>query len=131
MPTNKTEKRRDGFFIASEAKGHRSREQDILITGQNLEAGAALGKITASSKVTLWNLGAGDGSEVFYGYLFPTIDATNEDKDVATLVRDCELNEDDLNYFSGTELAAAKAAAEVEGIILRASGLTQTLADQQ
>lgn len=130
MPTVLTEKRRDGFFIAHEANGHRSREQEILITGQDLEAGTTVGKITASGKLTLWDLAAVDGSETLYGILYPTIDATAADKDVVAIVRDAEVNEDDLTYNSGTELAAGPAALEALGIIVRATGLTQDLADQ-
>jgi len=130
MPTNKTEKYKDGFFIAHEANGSRSREADILITGQNVEAGLAVGKITGSSKITAWNLAAGDGSEVLYGFIYHTKDATLADANVVTLVRDCELEEDSVSYLGAPEIAAGKAAAEALGIILRPSGVTSTLAEQ-
>lgn len=134
MATNLTEKRRAGFFIASEATGHRSREQEILITGENLEAGSIVGKITASSKLIEYDPGAGDGSEDVYGVLIPTINATAEDKDVVALVRDCEVDEDDLTWFSGAsapQIATGIAELKALGIIARPSGVTQTLADQQ
>jgi len=36
-------------FLVSEAPGHRSREPDTLISGQNLQAGTVLGRITKGS----------------------------------------------------------------------------------
>lgn len=51
-----------------------------LISGQNLAAGAVLGRITASGKLTLCNSGAGDGSNVPVGILCEAVDASGGDK---------------------------------------------------
>lgn len=133
MPTNLIEKRNDGFFIASEANNTRSREEEILVLGQNLEAGTVLGKITASGKVTTYDPGAADGSESVYGVLYHTRDATAADENVVAIVRDAEVNLDDLTWFSGAtqpQIDTGVAELAALGIIARPAGEVSDLADQ-
>ena len=57
-----------------------SRDNIILITGQNLAAGTVLGRITASGKHTILAPAAADGSEVAAGVLLVDTDATAGDR---------------------------------------------------
>lgn len=114
MPTNLTEKRRRGFFIAHEANGTISRETVTLIAGQNLEAGSVLGKITASDKYTLLAPGAGDGSEVADAILWDTVDATLADKTVVIIFRIAEVTQEALNYGGATAPQIVTARAQLK-----------------
>ncbi|MDY0882300.1 head decoration protein [Dongia soli] len=49
MPQVIKEGRYTGEFIVSEANGHRSREQVVLLAGENLEAGSVLGRTLAGA----------------------------------------------------------------------------------
>lgn len=60
--------------------------QATLITGQNLNRGAVLGKITASGKLKLSLSAAVDGSQDVYAILAEDMDATSEDKTVTIYV---------------------------------------------
>ena len=112
-----TESRHPGEHIVSEANGTLSREQGVLITGQNLVAGAVLGQITASGKYTELDPAGADGSEVAAGVLYAATDATDADQDCVVNVRNCEVAADALTWPTGitgpeqtqaeTELAAA------------------------
>ena len=114
MATNLTEKRRRGFFIAHEANGTISRETVTLISGQDLEAGSVLGKITASSKYTLMVPGAGDGSEVAAAILWDTVDASLADKTVVITFRHAEVTQAALNYGAATAPQIVTARAELK-----------------
>ena len=114
MATNLTEKRRRGFFIAHEANGTISRETVTLISGQDLEAGSVLGKITASSKYTLMVPGAGDGSEVADAILWDTVDASLADKTVVIIFRHAEVTQAALNYGAATAPQIVTARAELK-----------------
>lgn len=98
MATNLTEKRRRGFFIAHEANGTISRKTATLISGQDLEAGTVLGLITASSKYTVLNPAAADGSEVADAILWDTVDASAGDKTVVVIDKHAEVTQAALNY---------------------------------
>jgi hypothetical protein len=111
-----------GEFILSEANGHRSRENATLITGQNLGAGAVLGKITATGKYTGYDNGAGDGSQAAAGILYAAVDATNADMDCVVIVRHAEVIGDALDFdagMSGADQTAATADLLALGIIVR------------
>jgi hypothetical protein len=66
--TTLTEKLHSGGFLISEASGHRSRDNKVLITGQNLLAATVLGLISVGSASQAF---AGTGNGVL------TMDATN------------------------------------------------------
>lgn len=111
-------------FLVSEANGYRSREQVVIVTGQNLAGGAVVGKITASGKYAVYNNAAVDGTQTAAGILMYAKDATAADKAGVIIARDAEVNEGELVYAAGTS-AGDKTAAKVElvaaGIIVRAN----------
>lgn len=115
------EHKRAGEFIFSEANGRRSREVGTLISGQNLGVGRILGKITASGKYTAVAPAAGDGSESAAGVLFDATDASAADKSCIVLVRDCELNESELDFGSlnSGQKTTAKAQLAALGVLVR------------
>ena len=114
MATNLTEKRRRGFFIAHEANGTISRETVTLISGQDLEAGSVLGKITASGKYTILAPAAGDGSEVADAILWDTVDASAGDKTVVVIFRHAEVTQAALNYGAADAGEIVIARAELK-----------------
>lgn len=120
--TTLTEGRHTGEHIISEANGTRSREVVTLISGQNLQPGTVLGKITASGKYTLLAPAAEDGSEVAAAVLFAAVDATAADKAAVVNARDTEVQGACLTWPSGIS-AGEKTAATVElkalGIVIR------------
>jgi hypothetical protein len=94
----KTEPVHDGEFLISEANGHQSREEITVVSGQNLVAGAVVGKITATGKYKIYDDGAVDGSEAAAGVLFGAVDAGAADKKGVIIERDAEVNGDLLNW---------------------------------
>lgn len=107
----------DGGFIVSEL-GTYSREIITIVSGQNLQAGAVLGKITASGKYTAYDNGASDGEEAAAGVLFGDIDATDGDVEGTGFLRGPgELHEGRLVFDSGQD-GAAIAAGKVDLVAL-------------
>jgi hypothetical protein len=53
-----------GEFVVSEGNGRISRETITVLAGENLQAAAVLGKVTASGKYKALDPAAVDGSEV-------------------------------------------------------------------
>ena len=116
------ETRGGGFHMVSEANGHRSREEIIVESGENLKVGTVLGKITASETYAQVDLAASDGSEVAAGILFHDVDATDADKEGAAHVRDCEVMGDELIYPDGADandIATINGQLADLGIIVR------------
>lgn len=133
MPTNLTESRKAGFGLASEANGNRSREAAVLENGQDLEPGAVLGQVTGSGEYKEYDPGNGDGSETAVAVLFSRGDASAGAIDVTIIARDAEYNADALSWFSGAsagEITTGRAELEAVGIVVRDTGVTATLADQ-
>jgi hypothetical protein len=87
-----TEGTRAGEAIISEANGTRSRGEITVLSGQNLVAGAVIGKVTASGKYKVYTVGAADGSENAVAILFDAVDATSADTTGVILARDMEAN---------------------------------------
>jgi hypothetical protein len=111
-----------GHFIAGESNFWRSRQHEVLITGQNLVAGTVLGRITASGKLTILAPGASDGSQNAVGVLFDDTDATAEDKRVVLLARDFEADGAVLTWPAGItspQKVTATAAMLALGIVIR------------
>ena len=117
-----TEGQRAGEFIVSESNGTRSRETVTVITGQNLKAGAVVGKITASGKYTELDTAAATGEEAAAAILYGNCDATDADKTAVVITRDAEVNGNELVWPDGI-LTADKNTAIAElkalGIIVR------------
>ncbi len=70
-----------------------SHDAGVLIAGQNLAAGAVLGRITASGKLTLLAPAASDGSQIAVGLLPRPGDATTGDLGATFIARAAEVNE--------------------------------------
>jgi len=87
-----------------------SREQAVLVSGQNLLNGAVVGKITASGKLKFYDNGAVDGSEVAYGVLAADCNATSADKACAVIVRDAICAKTKLVFDAGQNQAGKDAA---------------------
>ena len=60
--TTLTESPHAAGFLLSEAEGHRSRDNGVLISGQNLQAGAVLGKIFRGAATTSGAGNTGNGT---------------------------------------------------------------------
>lgn len=84
-----------------------------LIAGQDLVAGAVLGKITASGKLQLCDSTAADGSEAPFAILLEDSDATAADLEVPILLAGV-VNEGALS-FGGTDTADTDRAALRDG----------------
>ena len=122
MPPVQTEGPHAGEFIVSEANGSRSREKGILGVGNNLKAGAVLGKLTSGGDYAEYDNGASDGSQTAVAILYDDVDATAADAECVVIARDAEVNKSELQFESG-QSAGDKAAAYVDlaavGIIAR------------
>lgn len=116
-----TEGRHAGEFLISEAPGTRSRENVTIVSGQNLGAGAVLGKITSGGKYTALNQGAGDGSQTAAGVLIHATDASDGDVAAAIIARDAEVNGNCLDWGaeSPTEITTGITELETLGIRVR------------
>lgn len=116
-----TEGLHDGSFIMSEAAGKRSRENVVLVSGQNLKGGAVLGKITSGGKYTAIDQAAGDGSQAAVAILINAVDATDGDQPAAIIARDAEVNFYQLDWGSqsATEEATGVTELAAVGIICR------------
>jgi hypothetical protein len=117
-----TEGKYAGEFIASEANGSRSREVETILAGQTLVAAQIVGKETASGKFAAFNQDAVDGTEAAAGISFANYDASAGDLEGVIIVRDAEVNGNDLLWpadIDAAEQLAAEAALAALGIIVR------------
>lgn len=107
----KTEPRRVGDFLLSEANGTQSRENIVLALGTHLP-GTVLGKITAAGadqgKYVALNPAASDGSEDAAAILYGHADGT--DIPGVGFVRLCEVRADMLVWPAGISDANKTAA---------------------
>ncbi len=120
--TTLTEGTHAGEFLVSEGNGWQSRDSIVVISGQNLAAGAVLGQITASKKYTLHNSSASDGSEAAIAILFEAVDASAGDANGVGIARLAEVNGDEITWKSGISVANKTAGIEslkAAGIIVR------------
>ena len=122
MVMKKEETAHAAGFVLSEANFHRSRENITIASGENLKAGAVLGKITSGGKYAHFDNDAGDGTETAAGVLIADCDATSADAAAAIIARDAEVNGNELVWAS-SEDAGDQDAGIVEltalGIIVR------------
>lgn len=109
-----TEGMHAGEFIGELAMGIGYHvEQITVLSGENLVAGAVLGKVTASGKyVAFDNAGTDDGRRTAAGILMDNTDASSGDVTTATaLLRGpAMVNKNDLTWAAGVD-AAEQAAA--------------------
>jgi Bacteriophage lambda head decoration protein D len=90
-----------GEFIVSEGNGKISRETITVLSGETLEAGAVLGKVTANGKYKELDPAAVDGSEVATGILYDAVDASAADAQGVAIVRLAEVNAAELVWPAG------------------------------
>ena len=90
-----------GEFIVSEGNGNISRESITVLSGENLVAGAVLGKVTASSKYVEHDPAGADGSENAIAVLFDAVDATAADAAGVAITRMAEVSGDDIVWITG------------------------------
>lgn len=118
--TVKTEGQHAGHFIRSEANGFRSRETITVKAGEVLSAGAVISK-----KVSTGQWQAYQNDETSLGataILFDNVDATSAATKAVAIVRDAEVNYNDLQW-EATEDTGDRDAAITDlaavGIIVR------------
>ena len=90
-----------GEFIVSEGNGAISRETITVLSGEALEVGAVLGKVTASGKYKALDPVATDGSQVAAGILYEALDASAGDAEGVAIVRHAEVNAAELVWPDG------------------------------
>ena len=114
MPIIQNEGLYSGEFLISEGEGEISRDSVTIASGQGvLEAGAVLGKITASGKFAAYNNAATNGTEVAVAVLYSKVDATSADVKGVAVTRLAEVKTDLLSYAVG-QSAADKTASLVD-----------------
>ena len=120
--TVKTEGVHAGGFLVSEANKTRSREMVYINAGQVLKAGQVLGKLTVGGHYKAFDNALGDGSQTVAGILFDNVDTTAGEKKATVIVRDAEVNKEELvwqdSIDSGEQETALVALAAL-GIIAR------------
>lgn len=120
--TTLTEKRHTGGFLISEAEGRLSRDNATLISGQNLQAGTVLGKITTGGKWTQVDDSQSDGSETARGVLYASVDASGGDTPCVVITRDAEVNGHELIWPASSpqlDLVEGYAELALQHIIVR------------
>ena len=117
-----TEKNRTGDFLLSEGNGSYSRENIVVASGQNLQAGTVLSTVTASGEATALAPAGDDGSEVATGILWANTNATDADTAAVAIQRAAEVKADALIWPAGiTAPQKTTAIAQLSelGIVLR------------
>lgn len=123
MPVLTKGLRPTAHYLVSEANGFRSREVGIIASGSGkLDAGAVLGRVTASKKLVPLAPGASDGSQTAAAILYEGCDATSADVRRTTTARDAEVQAAVLVWPVGTtdnQKTAALAQLAALGIAAR------------
>jgi hypothetical protein len=99
-----------------------SRDDVTVISGQNLEIGAVVGRITASGKITRLAPAAGDGSQVAYGVMAAAVDASAADKRGPMIARHAICSDKGLVWPGGItapQKATAVDQLRTAGILVR------------
>ena len=120
--TTLTQGQNAGEFMVSEGNGHISRETVTLASGQNLKAGAVLGKVTASGEYAEYDPTATDGSESAVAVLYDNTDASSAAQSCVAIARDAEVAGAALQWFTGAsagQIATGEAELAGAGIIVR------------
>lgn len=105
-----SEGRHPGHFLLSEASGTRSRDVVTLLAGSgSLEAGAVLGRITATGKYAPHDPAEDDGRETAAAVLLAGVDVPAlADVDAVAIVRDAEVKSGALGFATATDTAPEK-----------------------
>lgn len=96
-----TETTHRGEFLVSEANGHRSRSTVTIASGENLEAGAVLGEVTADGTFKLYNPNNADGSETAVAVLYGAVDASDGEIEGVAIDNDAVVDPAMLTWFDG------------------------------
>lgn len=121
MPTF-TEANYAAEHLLSEANGDRSRATGTILSGQNLRAGAVLGRVTASGSLRELAPAASDGSQTAAAILYAPVNATAGAQPCVINIRDCEVNGRVIAWPTGIttpQRDAAIAQLAALGIIVR------------
>lgn len=102
-----TETTHTGEFILSEANLNLSRDNITVASGQVLDAGQVIGKITATGKYAVYDNNAGDGTQTAAGILLAYTDASAGDALAVIINKDAEVIADSLVWESGNGAEAA------------------------
>ena len=114
--TAKTEAVHAEEFLISEANRFRSRENITIVSGQNLAAGAVVGKITAGGKYAIYANGASDGTQAAAGVLCQAVDASLADKAGAIIIRDAEVDGDLLGWGANDSTGITAGIADLAAL---------------
>lgn len=119
--TTLTEGMHEGEFIGELAMGIGFHvDQVTVVSGQNLAAGAVVGKVTASGKYAIYNNGASNGTEAAAGILVAACDASGGDVTTARVLHrgPAVVNGNDIGWGSNdaTGVTAGKADLLALGI---------------
>ncbi len=120
MTINKEEGVYAGEFLISDGEGTISRDSIVIASGEGvLEAGAVLGKITATGKFAAYDNAATDGTQVAAGVLYDKVDATSADVKAVAITRLAEVKADLLAYAADQDSTAkAAAAADLKAVLV-------------
>jgi len=113
-----TEKGHAGGFIISEANGWRSRAVVTIAAGQNLNAGAVLGRLSGDGTYAVYDNDASDGTQAAAAILLDDCDASDEAKEATVIIRDAEVNGEELVWQSADEVTAGVADLLALGIVV-------------
>jgi len=116
-----TEQGHAGGFILSVANGHRSFANETVASGENMQAGEVYAKV-AGKVVPLDPSDASYGGDTVAGILFAATDASTADQAAAGVVRDAEVNGNELVWPDGitaNQKTTAIAALAALGIVVR------------
>lgn len=110
MATTYTEGKHRAEFLVTEANGAISREVVNVASGQNLVAGAVLGKVTATGEYKAYDNSVTTGEAVAVAVLLDKVDASAGTTPAVAVVRHAEVNKSEVT-FKSTQSAADQTAA--------------------
>ena len=111
-----------GDWLKYEEDNLFSRDEVIVVSGQNLTTGTVIGVITASGKVTQLAPAASDGSQNAAGVLLLDVDASAADKGGTIIARHAICSDKALVWpgsITGPQKTAATAQLKALGILVR------------
>lgn len=117
-----TEGRHAGEFLLSEANGQLSRDTVTLGQNQNLEAGAVLGRVTATGQYVAYAPDAVDGTETAVAILWDNVKTgAGETASVGVITNTAEVLESALVFTAGMSAPnKAAALADLEAQFIKA-----------
>jgi hypothetical protein len=116
-----TEVKHPAEFVVSLGNGGISKETITVKSGENLGAGAVLGKITVGGKYVHCDPDASDGSETAVAVLYEACDASAGDTKSVIVARYAEVNADRIDFgaMDSGQTATAKTQLATATIFVR------------